>query len=281
VAEHGSVTAAAGALSLTQPAVSNRLRTLEAVVGGPVVARRGRRAVLTDLGEQLLPHAQAIVRSTARAGIVASSVREGHLHVRVALSEASIPLVMPRLAACASDGDPPLTFSVLPRDARSAVGAVIAGEVDLAVAVAWPEPPADDLHRRPILFDEIVLVRAGEQEAEADLGIVPPLRVLWQAPGSGVRATAEWILEANGIWPESSLDLGSSLGALAAAAAGEGAAFLPRSYAEPWVTAGRVAVTSLRATDLFARFELISEPADQLTASSRRIFDALIKPHPR
>src|SRR5437868_769112 len=65
VADAGGVTAAARALSLTQPAVSNRLRTLEGLAGGPVVRRAGRGVALTELGERLLPHARAVARASA------------------------------------------------------------------------------------------------------------------------------------------------------------------------------------------------------------------------
>lgn len=279
VAEHGSVTGAARSLSLTQPAVSNRLRTLENLVGGRVVTRRGRSAALTELGLRLLPHARAIERATTRASLAASSEPESAREVRIALSEASVPLVMPRLAACARTA-PQLRLSVLPRDAATSVGAVVAGEVDLAITVAPPDQRADDLQRRPLLLDDIVLVRTGKQPATTTLKTVPSLTVLWQAAGSGVRATVEWILEANGVWPAEQLELGSSLGALAAAAAGEGAAFLPRSFATPWADAGRISMTMLRASDLYARFELMSEPVDQLPAGVRRVYDALLRPPP-
>ena len=186
-----------------------------------------------------------------------------------------MPLVMPRIAAAARE-TPQLSLAVLARDAASSVHAVVAGEVDLAVAVAPPDRPADDLQRRQLLLDDIVLVRTGKQPARTDLKIVPSLTVLWQAAGSGVRATVEWIFEANGVWPAGSLELGSSLGVLAAVAAGQGAAFLPRSFAARWVEAGVVTSTLVRTSDLFARFELISEPVDQLPEGARRVYDALV-----
>jgi len=275
VADHGGVTAAAGALNLTQPAVSNRLRTLEAFVGGALVARAGRRVVLTELGHELLPHARAIVRATARASAIKASLREAPHDVRVAISEAAIPLVMPRLTRCVGAA-PMLNLQAVPCDASSAVRAVVGGDVDLAVSVAPPEAPADDLQRRSLLLDEIVLVRTGRVPAIVEIDAVRPLTVLWQARGSGVRATVERVLERAGRWPLGNIELGSSLGVLAAAAAGQGAAFLPRSYAAVWADAGRVRVSSIRTSDLFARFELICESPDQLAPGPRLVYDELL-----
>jgi len=278
VADLGGVTAAARELRLTQPAVSNRLRALEAVVGRPVVTRCGRGVMLTAAGQALLPHARAVARATMRANRALVSGDERR--VSVALSDASLPVVMPRLAGCVRE-PPKIELRVVPCDASSAVQAVVAGDVELAVVVAPPEPPADDLPRRPVLVDEIVLVGHGPQPAFLPLTELRGLTLLLQAPGSGVRATAERVFEATGVWPAHTVELGSSLGALAAAAAGQGCALLARSFASAWVAAGRVAATSLETGDLYARFELISEPRDNLTETARRVYDGLLRPVPR
>lgn len=241
-----------------------------------MVERAGRTVALTELGLALLPHARAIVRATARAALATTALGDTAHRVGVALSEAAVPLVMPRLATL-ERGTPTLTLSVRACDASTAVQAVVAGEVDLAVAVAPPEKPSDDLQRRALLLDEIVLVRSGIQELVSELDVIGSLSVLWQAPGSGVRATVEWVLEQRGLWPAESVELGSSIGVLAAAASGAGAAFLPGSFAAAWVAAGRVTATSLRTTDLFARFELISEPADQLAPGPARVYAHLLE----
>jgi DNA-binding transcriptional LysR family regulator len=57
----GSFTRAGDALGLTQPAVSTRITTLEAELGGPLFERRGRELQLTPLGEHLLPYVQRLL----------------------------------------------------------------------------------------------------------------------------------------------------------------------------------------------------------------------------
>ena len=276
VSAHGGVTAAAEALNLTQPAVSNRLRTLEGVVGGKLVRRAGRGIELTELGLALLPHAEAITRATARARLAALAP-QAQPPVRVAMSEAAVPLVMPHLAACAGQ-EPRMRLNTLSCGSSEAVGAVVNGDVDIAVVVDSPDRPVDDLQHRVLMVDEIVLVRAGDHAPVAELEELRSLRVLWQAAGSSVRSTVERALEAAGIGPAASVELGSSLGALAAAAAGHGVAFLPRSYAAAWLEAGRVSVSVIRASDLFARFAIVSEPSDNLPVEVRLVYDQLLAP---
>jgi DNA-binding transcriptional LysR family regulator len=63
VVEEGGVGRAALALGITQPAVSQYLRTLEEQVGHPLFERQGRHLVLTRVGEALLPEARRVVQA--------------------------------------------------------------------------------------------------------------------------------------------------------------------------------------------------------------------------
>lgn len=275
--DHGSVTGAARALNVSQPAVSARLRSLQTLSGRALYTRSGSTFELTAAGEAVLPHARSLARSIARAAHAIEAPTAGPMTASIAFSEAAVPFVVPRLAKAAL-ADPGVDLRVVPCDASTAVGAVIAGDVDLAVAVASPGRPADDLERRPLLVDDIVLVRAGEQEPVVPLWALGELTVLWQAPGSGVRATAIRALEDAGVWPSVTVELGSTLGVLAAAAAGYGTGLLPRRYVQPWISMGAITAATLDASDLYARFELISPPASNLTAGARTLYNALQRP---
>src|SRR3954452_11105934 len=72
-AEHGSFSAAANALHMAQPSLSEQVRRLEAELGVPLFARAGRGLELTEAGRLLRPHAQ---RTLAEAQAAAESVRE-------------------------------------------------------------------------------------------------------------------------------------------------------------------------------------------------------------
>jgi DNA-binding transcriptional LysR family regulator len=67
VAAHGSFSAAADALSFTQPAVSRQIATLEAEAGTQLVDRGARGIRLTAAGELLVQHANAILDRLAAA----------------------------------------------------------------------------------------------------------------------------------------------------------------------------------------------------------------------
>src|SRR5712671_884493 len=62
IADSGSFTRAAGAVSKTQSAVSMQMRRLEERIGKPIFARNGRASKLTDEGERLLGYARRMIR---------------------------------------------------------------------------------------------------------------------------------------------------------------------------------------------------------------------------
>src|SRR5882757_10474546 len=61
VADCGGFHRAATVLHLTQSAVSQHVRRVEAVVGGPVVEKSGRGVAFTELGYRVLAHARTIL----------------------------------------------------------------------------------------------------------------------------------------------------------------------------------------------------------------------------
>ncbi|MET0457054.1 MAG: LysR family transcriptional regulator [Mycobacterium sp.] len=61
VADCGGFHRAAAVLHLTQSAVSQHVRRVEAVVGGPVVEKSGRGVAFTELGHRVLAHARTIL----------------------------------------------------------------------------------------------------------------------------------------------------------------------------------------------------------------------------
>jgi len=82
VVDHGSVTAAADALSVSQPAVSQTIRSLERDLGVAVFDRIGRNVRLNAAGEALLPGARQALRDLqiARDAVASvSALRSGRL----------------------------------------------------------------------------------------------------------------------------------------------------------------------------------------------------------
>src|SRR6476620_11378606 len=84
VAERGSFSAAADALGVTQPAVSQQIQTLERTLGAPLRDRAGSLAAPTDRGEVLHRYALRILalrEPLARELAQDAAAPHGHLVV--------------------------------------------------------------------------------------------------------------------------------------------------------------------------------------------------------
>ncbi|MFD7452015.1 LysR family transcriptional regulator [Kitasatospora sp. NPDC059827] len=100
VVDHGSVSAAAGALGYTPSAVSQQVATLERETGTALLERIGRGVRPTAAGLLLAGHAAAIDRQVAEAGAALADLRAGRtgcLTVRY-FTTAGSALVAPALA---------------------------------------------------------------------------------------------------------------------------------------------------------------------------------------
>jgi DNA-binding transcriptional LysR family regulator len=95
IVDHGGFNRAASALYVSQPALSQTVRSLERDLGTDLFHRIGKRAVLTEAGTALIEPARAAVRSmeTARASVDAvHELRTGRLDIAAMPSPAVEPL---------------------------------------------------------------------------------------------------------------------------------------------------------------------------------------------
>jgi DNA-binding transcriptional LysR family regulator len=96
IAREGSIAAAARALHYTQPTITYHLATLESHFGAPLFHRGPRGTTLTEAGEALLPHAEAILRRARLAEQeVLGLVRHGTATLRVGTFPTAGALLLP------------------------------------------------------------------------------------------------------------------------------------------------------------------------------------------
>ncbi len=136
VVDHGSMTKAASACYVSQPALSKAIRELEHELGTPLFHRVGRRVVSTPACDALLPHARRVLRDVRAAGDAVASVlalEDGHLDLAC----------LPTLAAHPTAGligrfraDHPRVSVRLasPEDPADLAGMVGTGEVELGIS---------------------------------------------------------------------------------------------------------------------------------------------------
>jgi len=160
IMDRGSLTEAARALGITQPAVSAALQRLERHVGFALFRRDGRQVVPTaEAGLLHLEATRALAGVAMLDDVVAdiAAARRGHL----TLGSNPGPGIawLPRVAAAFRAGRPDVTARFLTRSSREVRSLVAAGAIDLGIA----EPPFDraDTVLRRYRFPTVAVMAEG------------------------------------------------------------------------------------------------------------------------
>jgi LysR family transcriptional regulator, hydrogen peroxide-inducible genes activator len=156
VARAGSFTRAAEQLGITQPSLSQQIRTLEKRIGNPLFERLGRSVRMTTYGEALYPPALDILQRVSDAQSSLANLREG---VRGVLRVGVIPTIMPYLVA-PRVGDflerfPEVELQLTEGTTRQLMEQLQAGDLDLAVSglpVRSPDIVCSELSRETLFF---------------------------------------------------------------------------------------------------------------------------------
>src|SRR4051812_19558707 len=136
VAVRGSFSAAAESLSFTQSAISQQIAALEREAGCTLVQRNARGIRLTEAGEALVRHADAILArlSEAEAELEAiAGLRGGRL--RLASFESAAATLMPLAIAAFRAEHPDIELSMLMMEPEDSAPLLKAGELGLALGL--------------------------------------------------------------------------------------------------------------------------------------------------
>ncbi|HZS42594.1 MAG TPA: LysR family transcriptional regulator, partial [Polyangia bacterium] len=148
IVDTGSMSAAARAVHLTQPALSRNLKLLEGDVGVPLFERRGRGLVQTAAGRALVPRARALIHEAERASFeVSRCARRAYFDLRLGTVDSVATFLVPQLVAPLTAAFPELAIKFSTARTAMLLKRVRAGELDVAV-VAHSGPPPDVRHRR-------------------------------------------------------------------------------------------------------------------------------------
>ncbi len=140
VARRGTVKAAAQAMSITPPAVSQQLKILEQEAGVALLEQHGRLVRLTDAGKMLVRHTDAITAAIAVAESELASYRtEIAGTLRVAAFPTAARAIMPDVLARLGQSHPKLRLTLRDLESAESLLALQMDEIDLAVVDEYDE----------------------------------------------------------------------------------------------------------------------------------------------
>src|SRR5712671_6459798 len=134
VVEHGSFSAAARRLNLSQPAVSLQIRELERRFGVQLIERFGKQAHATPPGRELLKAAQNIFNACALAEEAMRRFRENWIgRVRVSTTLTAMVYRLPPILRQLRNDHPGVDIAISNMPTPQSIAKVLSNEVDLAL----------------------------------------------------------------------------------------------------------------------------------------------------
>src|SRR4051794_3212554 len=155
--EHGSFSAAADALHLAQPSLSEQVRRLEAELGVSLFQRAGRGLTPTEAGRTLRRHAEEVLASAEAAREAVVAVRELRGGTATFGSWGTARYYPgTEIVAEFRRRHPAVKVRMVGQNSFEVVAAVRSGEVEAGMVAL----PIDDtgLDVRPVMRDELVYV---------------------------------------------------------------------------------------------------------------------------
>ncbi len=225
VRRHGSFTEAAREEFLTQPAVSRRIRQLEAELGVRLFEQLGKSLHLTDAGRVLASEAERLLGSIERSAEAVRAVRSvEHGSLRVGASSTPGFYLLPRIMGGFHRRYPGVELGYAVENSLGIEERILRNELDLGFVGA--HLAHEDLRLEPVLEDEVVCFAPPSHPLARRPRIDPKeLRgALWvvREKGSATRRLVESWLGKRGVRIERAIELGCPEAVKALVAAGVG-----------------------------------------------------------
>lgn len=204
VVRQGGVVRAANSLSLTQPAVSKKLRELEDLLGVELMKRRGQGIELTGFGEVFLRYALSST-DALREGIerVSSSNRSDHSPITLGVLPTIAATVMPQAVIKFKTLMPYVDITLFNSANRMLLDALRMSELDFVIGRL-----ASPAQMQGLVFEQLyqerisIVVRPGHPVLKQDvssLAVISDYPILMPPPDSVIRSLVERFMTESGI----------------------------------------------------------------------------------
>jgi len=200
VFKNKSFSKASEELFLTQPTVSDHIRTLEEDLSCRLFDRLGRSIVPTKEARALYAHAVEIIEKADSLRGVIGQVRD-EISGELIIGASSIPgtYLMPSFIAAFREIYPLTSFHVIVSDSRDIVGKVL--KHDLLLGIIGAKLTNNQIQYVPFMQDEMIAVAASSliKDGVIKLKDLKKIPMVLREEGSGTRYEVERILENKGV----------------------------------------------------------------------------------
>ena len=228
VVESGSISRAAEALGIAQPALSAQMGNLEQQVGCQLLSRSSRGATPTTAGEEFYRRAKVLLKqvdSLQRIGSELSATPAGHVVVGAPTSAANM-IAVPLLRAL-KERFPDITLSLIESPSAYLGDLLLSGRLD--VTLLFDENLAKGMSSEPLLVEDLFVVGIPTDADELPLLALDGHRLVMPAHPNSIRRLLDRACADSGIRIDTIADVTSPSTMLQLAHAGIAATILPWS----------------------------------------------------
>ena len=242
VVDEGTFTAAAVAVAVAQPSLSQAVRSLEAELGTPLFHRVGRAVRLTAAGEALVEPARQALRDAdvAREAVRAvAGLTAGRLDVAALPTLAAEPVAGLVGAFCRAHPGVAVRL-VSPEDAESLDDLVRSGACEVGFTELRPEVAG--LVRRQLFRQDLLAVfpPGSPPHTSVALRTLAATPLVTSPPGTSSRRLLDDAFAAAGLTPRVAVEANARDAILPLVLAGAGASLLPRPLTQGAAAQGAV-----------------------------------------
>ena len=225
---------AADRLHVSQPALSKRVRKLEARIGGPLLLRRYRDVRLTEAGRLLADRGRQLLRESAATVAFSQRAARGEAgRLRIGFGIASIIGLLPEVLLRFRRSHPDVQLELRDMSTPDQVDGLAAGEIDIGF-VRLPVT-ADRLVVRPVLDERLVLAIGPRSSWNPRIGLrsvaAEPFIIIARARSASFYDHALSVCAATGFAPRIVQEANELFTVLSLVGAGLGVSLVPRSAA--------------------------------------------------
>lgn len=227
VADTGSVSKAAAALSVAQPAVSRQIASLEDDLGTPLFFRNGRGVTLTEAGSELYAHVQGIISQVEEAeSSVRDTVGVARGHVLIGAPPTVVGHLAPVLAQRIQSSHPELSASFTEGFTGTLNEWLSNGTLDLAVL--HDATRTQHFLTEPLMEEELAFVDFRPGPPDVQFAAVCEVPLALPRANHGVRLQLQRMAQARRLTLTLVSEIDSARGALSLVREQMAATVLPR-----------------------------------------------------
>ena len=277
VAQCRSFTRAARELHLTQPAVSQQIKLLEAEVGLPLFEHIGRTIQVTAAGEELLRYTAQVTDLLHEAGEALAAMRGLKRGVLKLGAVSTAKYFAPALLSAFTPAYPEVTIRFVVGNREEIVRALAANEIDLVI---MGRPPRELVTVAAPFARHPLVIIASPEHPLAGKRRVPLKRLasenfVIREMGSGTRAAMEHLFKAHRMSYRTSMEVTSNETIKQAVMAGLGIAFLSAHTAATEIADGRLVILDVAGLPVVRQWLVVRRRDKVLLPPAQAMLDFL------